>query len=503
MSINVAQILRQAALRHPERVGVVELGREGRPRSEHTFAELDQAAARLAALLPSDARVGLLADNGLACVVGWFGAVYAGATLVPIPPTSAPTEAAARLNHSRATVLLVDAAHADVVDPIARMHRGALEVIPIETALEPGGRALAFPFASRASDTALILYTSGTVGRARGAAITHASLLLHTAILAHHALGLGPDDTVLGVLPLSHSYGCRMAMLAPFYVAARTVLAPAFSARDTLRAMAAEGVTWVAGVPTMYAAWAAIEEASPPPGLRWCLSAGAPLSQDVRRRAEERLGTSIREGYGLTEATFATIDLPPDPPTPGSVGRPVWGVEVRVVDEALADVAPGETGEVLLRGHNAMSGYWDDRGATSAVVHQGWLRTGDLGRLDDAGRLWVIDRVKDLILRGGHSIYPSEIEDAIATHPAVADVAVVGLPDSFYGEEVAAVVVLREGAGVDLAVVREHLRPRLAPHKLPVALAIAPELPLGPSRKVLKRTLRAWLGDGTLAAERL
>jgi long-chain acyl-CoA synthetase len=228
----------------------------------------------------------------------------------------------------------------------------------------------------------------------------------------------------------------------------------------------------------------------PPPSLKWILSAGAPLADALCRRAEARLGCVVRQGYGLTEASFSTIDAPPAPRDVGSVGRPVAGVEVRIADG----------GEIEVRGPHRMLGYLDEEAATRAAIDgDGWLRTGDVGRLDDDGRLWVVDRTKDLVIRGGNNVYPSEVEAALAAHPAVADVAVVGRPDDYFGEEVVAVVVARGGHSVDAAALDAFARARIAATKLPREYAFVASLPLGPSGKVLKRELRRRLVDGTLA----
>jgi len=474
----------------------VALGAAG-DREELTYGALDLAARRVATQLPRGGRVALVADNGAGFIAGWFGAVYAGAAVVPVPVGAALPELVSRLDHAGCAAILADPAHLERARQAAAAVAHDVEVLDL-SALAAGPRAVATPATTGADDAAMILYTSGTTGRAKGAVISHASLLLHTAFLAHHTLRLGAEDTVLGALPLTHSYGCRMVMLASFFAGARCVLLPRFSARGSLAAAAAERATWIPAVPTMFAAWAALDAGPPLPDLRWCLSAGAPLPDEVRRRAELRLGAEVREGYGMTEATFSTINAPPDARVPGSVGRPVYGVEVRVVDANGVDVRPGAQGELLLRGHNQMLGYLGAPLETAAAHRDGWVRSGDVGRVDEHGRVWVVDRIKDIILRGGHTLYPAEIEDALASHPEVAAVAVVGVPDDFYGEEVVAVVVPAEGAHPTLSALRAWAAERLAEHKLPRALARLDSLPLGPSRKVLKRTLRALLADGSL-----
>jgi long-chain acyl-CoA synthetase len=338
---------------------------------------------------------------------------------------------------------------------------------------------------------AQILFTSGTTGTAKAAAVSHASLVAHARAVAR-TVALGEDDVILGALPLTHSFGCRMVMLLALATGARVVLMRRFDAARALALLDAERVTFWPAVPTMLAAACAV--AGPPPrGLRWVLSAGAPLADALCRRAEARLGCDVRQGYGQTEASFSTIDAPPSPRTLGSVGRPVAGVEVRI--------AAG--GEVEVRGPHRMVGYLDDAEATAAAIDaDGWLRTGDVGRLDGDGRLWIVDRTKDLIIRGGNNVYPSEVEAALVAHPAVAEVAVVGRADDYFGEEVVAVVVLRAGRTTSAAELAAFARERIAATKIPREYAFVDALPLGPSQKVLKRALRDQLAAGTLPVTR-
>jgi long-chain acyl-CoA synthetase len=268
------------------------------------------------------------------------------------------------------------------------------------------------------------------------------------------------------------------------------VLLQRFDAPGALALVDAAGVTWLPAVPTMLAALAAIAAPSPARRLRWCLSAGAPLPDVLAARAEAQLGCEVRQGYGLTEASFSTIDAPPCARAVGSVGRPVAGVSVRI----------GSDGEVEVRGPHCTGGYLADSAATAAAWDGEWLRTGDVGRLDDEGRLWIVDRKKDLIIRGGNNVYPSEVEGVLALHPRVAHVAVVGRPDEYFGEEVVAVIVPRPGDDPPpIAELLDLLRARLAATKLPREIAFVREMPLGASGKVLKRALRQLLCDGKLA----
>lgn len=450
----IASLLTEAARRWGGRPFLVGDGGEVSFAALHEQARRAASALRARGVVDGD-RVALMAHGSPGFVAAWFGIGMAGATVVPIPTASAPPEIAART--ARCRLLLRD------------------EDLPLDG-------ELATREADDARVPALILYTSGTTGVAKAAAFTHASLLTHTANVAR-TLDLDERDRFLGALPLTHSFGLRMVMLLALQVGARIVLERRF---DAARALGRDVTFWPA-VPTMLAAACKLDGA-PPPSLRWVLSAGAPLPDALCRRAEARLGCDVRQGYGLTEASFSTIDAPPSPRALGSVGRPVAGVEVRIGDE----------GEIEVRGPHRMLGYLDDDEATRAVDDDGWLCTGDVGRLDGDGRLFVVDRLKDLVIRGGNNVYPSEVEAALAAHRDVAEVAVVGRPDDYWGEEVVAVVVTRAGAAPSPDELDAFARARVAATKVPREFAFVAALPLGPSGKVQKRELRQKLADGAL-----
>lgn len=511
VGVNVGQILRQAASCWPARVALTDVGAEGSPRRELSFAELDllarAIAARLHALgIGAGDCVALIGANSAEFAAAWFGIVYAGCAVVPVPMLSAAPELRMRVAHARCRAVLFDTGREALVQQAV----AGLEPKPACLELEQATRAAhdpedrsafdRFPCDTAPSDSAMILYTSGTTGKAKGAAISHASLTLHTAVLSERTLQLGVEDRVLGVLPLTHSYGCRMTLLAGFFAGARVVLVPRFDAARTLRLLRSEAITWLPAVPTMYAALAAEPAGDPLPALRWGLCAGAPLADEVARRAEQRLGVEVRQGFGMTEATFCTVNAPPDARVLGSVGKPVWGVELKIVDAHGRELPRGERGELLVRGHNVMSHYIHDPDATAQVKSDGFFRSGDVGLFDESGRLVIVDRIKDLIIRGGNNVYPSEVEDALAAHPGVLEVAVVGRPDDYYGEEVVAVIVPRAGHALDAAELVRFARERVSRTKVPREIAFAEALPLGPSGKVEKRRLKQWLLEGRLTA---
>ena len=502
MHSNVGLFLHRWATCDPNRTGIIDAGRGDVPVS---YGELNRRAARVASHLrarglgPGD-RVAICTANGLEFVAAWFGAVYAGCATLPIPAASTAPEIAFRLDHAACGALLTDAARSDIGRESALRASSAALLLEVEEAID-AALGEATPCNVEADAFAMLLYTSGTTGAAKCACIGHASLRAHTQALVDDVIGLRENDRVLGTLPLTHSYGIRTTLLVPFCAGASTVFTPKFSPRRTLELCNSHGVTWLPAVPTMFIAWANEDTVPAPTTLRWCMSAGAPLVEDVRRRAELRLGAPVRQAYGLTEANLTTINAPPDEAIAGSSGKPVAGVTVRIAGESGAELPQGSCGEVLVRGPNVMAGYLDDKIATAHVMRGGWLHTGDLGFVDSEGRLTIVDRSKDLILRGGASIYPSEVESVLSDHPAVREAAVVGQPDDYYGEEVVAVVVTDGSVGmVDLDL---WAKEQLAPYKVPRAYAFVDSLPRSGSGKTLKRRLRDQIAEGVIQLEAL
>jgi long-chain acyl-CoA synthetase len=470
MGLNAAQAIRYWALRDPERVAVVD-------HAEITYAGLDALARGAAAYLSAQGivagdRVALSVPNGRGFLAAYFGALYAGITILPIPPMSAPPEIQARLEHARCKALITDCQEL--------LAHPATDAPPRDLSPET---------------VAMLLYTSGTTGIAKGAMITHASLVAHTAALVHHVLRLRESDRVLAVLPLTHSYGIRMTLLAPFYAGATTVLRERFKPAEALDTLARERITWFPGVPTMFHALAH-EPATTLPELRWCLSAGAPLPSEIRLRAEQKLGVPVRQGFGLTEATFSTVSTPDD--QGDSVGRPVFGIEVRIVDPEGNPLPANTPGEVCVRGQNVMAGYLDDPDATREAIRDGWLHSGDIGRLDEAGRLTIVDRIKDMIIRGGFNVYPAEVEAVLVKHPAIREAAVVGIVDERYGEEVLAALVLHPGMSLEPSELDVFCRAQLSRVKLPRKVTFLDALPQGPSGKVQRREVRRLAQEGVL-----
>jgi long-chain acyl-CoA synthetase len=504
--LSLASVLQESALRRPGKVAVIEGPPTGR---RVTYAELWDSALRRAAALaahgvePGD-RVALLALNTVEFVTAYYAILARGAVVVPVAPMLVADEITFLLDDSGAKLALV----ADDLEGVVAGGAAAAGVPvlllgdPAATADEPApARAACAPL-----DPAVLFYTSGTTGRPKGAVLTHFNLVMNAFTNAFTANHIQPDDVMFGCLPLFHTFGQTVALNGTFLVGGTLILQPRFDPAEALALMAEHEVTAFLGVPTMYMALlAAVKAGGPVPKLRLCVSGGAPLPVKVLEEVDDTFGTRVQEGYGLSETSpTATVNQLEFGIEPGSIGHPIWGVEVEIADpdveEAIVLKPVGEVGEIVIRGHNVFDGYHGRREATAAAIVDGWFRSGDLGSKDERGFLRIVDRKKDLILRGGYNVYPREIEEVLVRHPAVEQVAVVGIPHPTHGEEVLAVVVPAAAAGPapDAEELIAWCGERVARHKRPRMVQFVDELPLGPSRKVLKRELRdrfAALGD--------
>ncbi|WP_392958163.1 long-chain fatty acid--CoA ligase [Streptomyces sp. LN245] len=513
--LNLAVMLENSAHAVPDRTAVV-LGDR-----RMTYAELDTAARQVAGLLrsrgiePGD-KVALSCPNLPWFPVVYYGILKAGAVVVPLNVLLKGREIAYHLADSDAKAYFCFEGTSELRtgqegwdgfnETGSCDHFFLLTAAPTETSPIPGTRTLTSALAGRstefetaateADDTAVILYTSGTTGRPKGAELTHANLVLN-ALTCHKMFGEVGHDVHLIALPLFHSFGQVVQMNAGLAARATLVLLPRFHAGSALALMRHHAVTFFAGVPTMYAALLAedvpeAERAEIAGNLRIAGSGGSALPVETHRRFEERFGVTVLEGYGLSETSPAVTFTPRgEPARPGSVGRPVWGVEVDLIAEDGTPVkGPDAIGEIVVRGHNVMKGYYNRPEATSEVLRDGWFRTGDLARRDADGWLYVVDRTKDLIIRGGFNIYPREIEEVLLTHPAVSTAAVLGVPHTTHGEEVKACVVLAPGAELTAEELIAWCRERMAGYKYPRLVEFREGLPTNATGKILKRELR-------------
>jgi long-chain acyl-CoA synthetase len=337
----------------------------------------------------------------------------------------------------------------------------------------------------------VILYTSGTTGTPKGAELTHANLR-RNADLALGLFDLGSEAVTLGALPLFHSFGQTCGLNATIAAGGTLTLIPRFDPGKALEIIARDGVNVFQGVPTMYSAMLHCDsaESADTSSLTVCASGGAAMPVEVMRAFEEKFGAKILEGYGLSETSpVASFNHPDRERKAGSIGTPIDGVEMKVVDDDGNDVPQGEVGEIVIRGHNVMKGYWNKPEATEEAIRDGWFHTGDMAKVDEDGYFFIVDRKKDMIIRGGYNVYPREIEEVLYEHPAVREVAVVGVPDDSLGEEVGAAVALKEGQTVTEEELRDHAKEHVASYKYPRRIWFVDELPKGPTGKILKREI--------------
>ena len=348
------------------------------------------------------------------------------------------------------------------------------------------------PHPAADDDTAAILYTSGTTGRPKGAELTHANLVAGASIFVG-VHGLTPDDRLGTALPLFHAYGQVCVMATALCAGSSLSLLAQFDAESMVAMLRRDELTFLAGVPTMWNGMLHASGDTKPSdfaSLRIAASGGAALPVEVSRAFEDRFGCRILEGYGLTESTAAALFHGPDRPRKaGSVGVALPRCEVQIRDEHGAELPAGEVGELYFRGPVVMKGYWKRPEATAEVLQDGWLLTGDLGLKDADGDVRIVGRKKDLVIRGGYNVYPLEVEEVLYQHPDIVEAAVIGIPDEHYGEEVAAVVVLRGGATPDTPALRDWAKQRLSAYKVPHLIVYVQALPKGATGKVLKRAI--------------
>jgi long-chain acyl-CoA synthetase len=350
----------------------------------------------------------------------------------------------------------------------------------------------AFPTYPAQDDESLaMIYTSGTTGLPKGALLTHKNLSSNAMTVAdmRHT---EPGDVVLGVLPFFHIYGQTSTLNASVYLGLTVRLWVHFETREVFETIEEEKESILIAVPTAFNRLAEMAAVKPPrrSSLRFCVSGGASLPVEVLRRFESLFHTTIYEGYGLTECSPVCVENPYGRPTrPGSIGVPIPGFEARVVDEEDRDVRRGEVGELIVRGPGVMKGYLHQPEATKETLRGGWLHTGDLARQDEESYIYIVDRKKDMIIRGGYNVYPREVEEILYAHPAVSEAAVLGVPHPDLGEEVAALVVLRPRTNATPEEIRAFVKERVAPYKYPRVVKVVEELPRSVTGKILKRSI--------------
>ena len=485
--MNLARILDDSARAHPNRPAV---------RLDDltlTYRQLSDLSARAADWLSEHGvaagdRVGIMLPNIAQFPVLDFGVLRAGGTVVPMNPLLKAREIEHYLGDSGAKLVFATSPEATVGAAAVGAQAVAVDA---DTLTAIAARPSSSEIAARADDdSAVILYTSGTTGTPKGAELTHANLRHNAVVAATTLLDLGPDDVVMGCLPLFHSFGQTCGLNAAVVSGACLTLIPRFDPVTALKVIERDRVTLFEGVPTMYVAMLnAGSSVADTSSLRLGISGGAALPVEVLRGFEQAFGTPIIEGYGLSETSPVATFNTPDRRKPGTIGLPIAGVELKLVDPDGAEVGEGAVGEIAIRGHNVMKGYWQRPDASAAAIRDGWFHSGDMATRDADGFYTIVDRKKDLIIRGGFNVYPREIEEVLYEHPAVLEAAVVSTPHPTHGEEVVAAVALRPGATATPAELRDHVKARVAAYKYPRHVWLVDALPKGATGKVLKREI--------------
>jgi long-chain acyl-CoA synthetase len=504
MSFNLATILHESALAAPEDPALYFAG------SVLTYGELDEQSGRLAAgllergLAPGEV-VAVQLPNLPQFLIAYFGVLKAGLTVLPLNPLLKAPEIAYHLADSSARLLITFEGFLEDAARAAESVDVPVYVVGLGPSLPDGARGFSELFSSarlevpggdlyptNSDDTAVLIYTSGTTGKPKGAELTHFQLYMNCTV-AGGLFGAQPGDVGLAVLPFFHVFGLSSVINVNIRYGGALSVVPRFEPKAVLDAIEADRVTVIAGVPTMLHALAEQDVAGRDLSrLRIAVSGGSSLPAEVIRSFEDKYGIVILEGYGLSETgSTSSFNSSAIDRKVLSIGKPIWGVQMRVVDseDRTLPNGPDHVGEILIRGHNVMKGYLGRPEQTAEALRGGWLHTGDLGYVDDDGFFFVVDRSKDLVIRGGYNVYPREIEEVLFEHPAILEAAVIGKPDDRLGEEVVAVVVRRTDELTEVEVIA-FCKERLAAYKYPREVRFIDQLPKGATGKVLKAELR-------------
>jgi len=494
--MNLASILLDSAQSAPEKLAFK------LDDVEVSYGALAEGTAQMAGLLsergicPGDS-VGVMLPNVPYFPVAYYGVLRLGAAVVPMNVLLKGREVEYYLADSGAKALI--AWHGFEEEAKVGAAAAGVELIVVKPGEFEASMRAAEPVREVADrdeqDTAVILYTSGTTGSPKGAELTHVNLLTNARVNVETLIKITAADRLLGALPLFHSFGQTCTMNAGVLAGATISLIPRFDPVKALEILQRDQITVFMGVPTMYNAFLAVPNRKDhdTSNLRTCVSGGASLPVETLNTFEQEFGCKILEGYGLSETSpVASFNHPDKERKPGSIGTPIRGVEMKLIDDDGNDVAMGgdEVGEIAIRGHNVMKGYWRKPEATAdSIDSDGWFKTGDMARVDEDGYFFIVDRKKDLIIRGGYNVYPREVEEVLFAHPAVQEAAVVSVPHADLGEEVGAAVALKAGQQASADEIQDYCKSQVAAYKYPRHIWFVDELPKGPTGKILKREI--------------
>jgi len=512
--MNLSFILESTAREYPDKDAFV-LGDK-----RLTYAQINGAANQLAHALKEKGigkgdKVALSCPNLPYFPIAYFGILKTGATVVPLSILLKHNEVAYHLQDSDARAIICFEG-TDTLPMGKEAYEGFQQVDSCERFITiTADPAAASPFENSETlgqlmhdkspafdtvqtaetDTAVIIYTSGTTGHPKGAELTHSNLLLN-AVMVKDMIRIVPEDVMLTVLPLFHIFGQSVQMNAGIAAGVTNVLLPRFDPGQVIALFLKEKVSFFAGVPTMY--WAllhtpvdddSVREISD--NMRVAVSGGASLPVSVMSEFENKYKVPILEGYGMSEGSpVVTFNKLHRERKSGSIGSAVWGVEVKIVDENDNELPPGQKGELIYRGHNVMKGYYKRPEANAETLRNGWMHSGDVAVMDEDGDFFIVDRLKDMVIRGGLNVYPREVEEVLMKHPAVSLAAVIGVPDEKLGEEVKAFVVLKDGAQLTADELMAYAKGELAAYKYPRLIEFRDSLPMSATGKILKKVLR-------------
>ena len=483
-----------------------------------TYADIDELANRVAnALLSLNVKrgdnVNLLLTNRAEFIYCMFGLAKIGAVCCPINPALSPDEVEYIVNNSESVALITE-------DALMPLVRGIRERIPkVMDVIVAGGckkcgemvfddlvdsaPATPPPPGVQASDRAAIIYTSGTTGKPKGAMLTQANYIWDAQAVVRSA-EMTSEDRFMCILPLFHVNGQVVTVLAPLCAGASMVLVPRFSASKFFETVDKFKPTAFSGVPTIYAMLlnAPDTDQYELSSLRFCICGAAPMPVEVFKQFEQKFSAKILEGYGLSEGTCASSINPLDGNRKvGSIGLPIHPEQdMKILDADNNELPRGQNGEICIKGPNVMQGYYSNPDATAAAIRDGWLHTGDMGYRDEEGYFFISGRIKEMIIRGGENIYPKEIEEVLYRHPAVAEAAVIGVPDKFYGEEVKAYIVCKPDTSATEQEILDYCLQHLAKYKCPKSVGFIKDMPKTATGKIQKRMLTedpTWTAEAT------
>jgi len=505
--MNLAHYLERSAAQFPDRIAVRHEGQTVTYRQLNTRCNQLAAGLKRRGLSVGD-RCALMMPNSIQTITAYNAIAKLGAVVIPINFLYREHELKYIFTDSKPHAFIGAAPY---LDEIRQVLRDSADT-PIRLALgAPAGDEFAdlqaayaedrdFPTHAAGDDETLnILYTSGTTGVPKGVMLTHGNLASEARILAEMREKPDPQAVVIGVLPLYHIYGITSVLNVSMYLGLTIELFTQFDPEKVIAVAEQEEQAILFAVPTMYNRLIQSAGAKPPenPSLKFCVSGGASLPVEFLHRFESLFGTKIYEGYGLTEAPVCIENPYGGLTKPGSIGLPIPEFSAKIVDAAGQEISPGESGELLIKGPGVMKGYLNRPAETEETLKDGWLYTGDIARTDEDGYVYIVDRKKDLVIRGGYNVYPREIEEVMYQIPEILEVAVIGVPHADFGEEVAAIVVLKEGADMDPKAIQDYVKKRVAPYKYPRIIRIIRDpLPKSGTGKILKKEIRQKFGDG-------